>query len=125
MLKTMKRPSHKELNNKILQARDAISKGLVSIFDPIVIAADAIALGYLVEEINEVLLELLDELRPDYYAGRYPPQKSYEQDIKKSELFAFRWTSQKFGCEIYFKFALAQGRLCIISLHEHKKNKGG
>jgi len=121
----MKRPSHKELNNKILQARNAISKGLVSILDPIVIAADAIALGYLIKEINKVLLELLDELMPDYYAGRYPPQKSYEQDIKASDLFAFRWTSQKFGCDTYFKFAFAQGRLWIVSLHEHRKNKGG
>jgi hypothetical protein len=116
----MKRPSHKELNSKILQAKDAISKGLVSIIDPIVIAADAINLGYLIKEINDVLLELLDELKPDYYAGSYPPQRSYEQTIKGSELFAFRWISQRFGCDTYFKFAFAQGRLWIISLHEHR-----
>jgi hypothetical protein len=116
----MKRPSHKELNSKILQAKDAISKGLVSIIDPIVIAADAINLGYLIKEINDVLLELLDELKPDYYAGSYPPQRSYEQTIKGSELFAFRWISQRFGCDTYFKFAFAQVRLWIISLHEHR-----
>jgi hypothetical protein len=116
----MKRPSHKELNNKILQAKDEITKGLISIIDPIVIAADAVILGYLVEDINGVLFELLDELKPDYYAGSYPPQKSYEQSLKGSELFAFRWISQRFGCDTYFKFALAQGRLWIISLHEHR-----
>ena len=121
----MNRPTHKELNSKLFQAKDAISKGLVSILDPIVIAADAIALGYLVDEINEVILEILDELNPNYYAGSYPPQKSYEQDIKGSELFAFRWTSQKFGCDTYFKFVLAQGQLCIISLHAHRGHHGG
>ena len=118
----MKRPSHKELNNKIFQAKDAISKDLVSIIDPIVVAADAVTLGYLVEDINEVLSELLDELKPDYYAGSYPPQRSYEQSIKGSELFAFCWISQRFGCNTYFKFAFAQGRLWIISLHEHRNN---
>lgn len=118
----MNRPTYKELNSKLLQAKDAISKGLVSILDPIVIAADAIALGYLVDEIDEVLLEILNELDPNYYAGSYPPQKSYGQDIKGSELFAFRWISQRFGCDTYFKFAFAQGRLWIISFHEHREN---
>ena len=68
IIKYMNRPTHKELNSKLFQAKDAISKGLVSILDPIVIAADAIALGYLVDEINEVILKILDELNPNYYA---------------------------------------------------------
>ncbi len=120
----MNRPTHKELNGKLLQAKNAASKGLVFILDPIVIAADAINLGYLVDKINEVILEILDELNPNHYAGTYPPQKSYEQDIQGSEIFAFRWISQRFGCDTYFKFALVQGRLWIISFHEHRV-KGG
>ncbi len=123
--RTMKRPSHKELNNKILQAKEAVAKDSVSILDPIVIAADAISLCYLIQDINEVLLKLLAELTPGDYAGKYPPQKSYMQDIIKAELFAFKWTSQQFGCATYFKFAFAQGRLWVVSLHEHRKNKGG
>ena len=122
MGKYMNRPTHKELNSKILQAKNAASEGLISILEPIVIAADAIALGYLVAEIREVILEILDELNPNYYAGSYPPQKSYEEAIKGSEIFAFRWVSQRFGCDTYFKFALVQGRLWIISFHEHREN---
>ena len=118
----MNRPTHKELNSKLLQAKNAASEGLVFILDPIVIAADAISLGYLVDEIDEVILEILDELNPNYYAGSYPPKKSYERDIKGSELFAFRWVSQRFGCDTYFKFALVQGRLWIISFHENREN---
>ncbi len=118
---TMKRPSHKELYNKILQAKDAIAKGSLFTIDPYVIAADAIDLGYLFEEINEVLLEILKELKPEYYFGSYPPQRSYESKIKGSELFAFRWISQRFGCNTYFKFALRQENLWIVSLHEHRE----
>lgn len=117
----MKRPSHKELNNKILLAKEAVSEESVSILNPIVIAIDALNLGYLVEEINKVLLEILNELRPNYYAGSHPPQRSYEAKIEGSELFAFRWISGRFGCRIYFKFALKQLHLWVVSLHEDRK----
>jgi hypothetical protein len=121
----MKRPSHKEIYNKILQAKDAITKGSLFLLDPAVIAADALNLGYLIDEISEVLIEILNELKPDYYAGTYPPQRSYESQIKESELFAFRWVSEKFGCDTYFKFALNQENLWIVSLHEHREKQGG
>ncbi len=112
----IKRPSHKELNKKFLQA-----KGSLYILNQHIIAADALNLGYLIEEIYEVLIEILTELKPDYYAGSYPPQRSYETEIKESELFVFRWTSGRFGCDTYFKFALKQGHLWIVSLHEHRE----
>jgi hypothetical protein len=119
---TKKRPSHKELYNKIHQAKEAIAKESLFIIVPHVIAADALNLGYLFEEeINEVLLEILGELKADYYVGSRPPQRSYESQIKESELFAFSWTSRRFGCDTYFKFAFKEGRLWIVSLHEHRE----
>ena len=51
----MKRPSPKELYNKILQAKEAITKGSLFLVDPHVKAADALSLGYLIDEIGEVL----------------------------------------------------------------------
>ena len=121
----MKRPSPKELYNKILQAKEAITKGSLFLVDPHVKAADALSLGYLIDEIGEVLIEMLNEIKSDYYVGTYPPQRSYESQIKDSELFAFRWVSGKFGCETYFKFTIRQGNLWIVSLHEHREKKGG
>ena len=58
----MKRPSHKELYNKIHQAKEAIAKESL-----------------------------------------------------------FSWTSRRFGCDTYFKFAFKEGRLWIVSLHEHRE----
>lgn len=78
----IKRSSLKELNNKILQAKNAVTKGSLFLLDPVVIAADALNLGYLINEVNEVLIEILNELKLDYYVGGRPPQRSYESKNK-------------------------------------------
>jgi len=45
----MERPSHKELYNKLREARMAVSKGLISLLNQDIIAADAIELEYSIE----------------------------------------------------------------------------
>ena len=115
------RPSHKELNRKIVQAKKAVSKGYIELVGPAVIAADALELSYLVEDITNVLSNILNEITPDDYAGARPPQHSYEEKIKDCELFAFRWESKRFGCEVYLKFTLKDDVMWLVSLHQHRE----
>ena len=102
----MERPSKRELYNKIKQAKWLVFSDSLLIINPEVIAEDAIDLGYMIGDIKTVLLTILDEIDIDHYAGAYPAQKSYESQIQNSELFAFRWKSKYFGCDVYLKFAL-------------------
>lgn len=121
----MDRPSFKELYGKIEQAKGIIEKNLIFIIYPEVIAADAIELGYEVSKLNKILSKILEEIAPKDYAGTRPPQKSYENEIKGFELFAFRWVSKTFGCESYFKFSVKQDSIYLVSLHQDRSNKGG
>jgi hypothetical protein len=121
----MKRPFYSEIQGKIRQAREAILKKYFSLLKPLVIALDAIELGIQVGGINPVLVELLDEVKPGSYAGTYPPQRSYEDKIFQSELFAFRWMSKRLGCMVYFKFAFKANHLWVISLHADRVDPKG
>lgn len=120
----MKRSSHKELSGKPRDAQDAVSQGRVRIIDPTAIAADALELGYSLKDLADILTEILGEVGSGYYAGARPPQRSYEDQTKGSELFAFRWESKRFGCKIYLKFALKDEILWLISLHPHREERG-
>jgi hypothetical protein len=86
----MGRPSHKEINRKIKEAKEAVSKNRISILNPVSLAVDALELGLDVRSISNTLTGLLEEITPDQYAGLYPPQRSYKDEIKDCELFAFR-----------------------------------
>ncbi|MBW2038503.1 MAG: hypothetical protein JRI46_02750 [Deltaproteobacteria bacterium] len=119
----MKRPSHKELNNKIRQAREAVLEDRIGIVDPVSIAADALELGHLIEDIENVLYEVLNEITPPDYAGQRPPQRSYEDKIKDCELFAFRWVSKRLGCEVYLKFTLKDDKMWLVSFHQHREGE--
>jgi len=118
------RPSHKELTNKIRQAAQAVSDDRVDIVDPPVIAMDAIELGYQIPDLLNVLSDMLSGLSPNNYIGYRPPEKSYEEKIKGSELFAFRARSKILSCDVYLKFALREEVMWVVSLHEFEE-KGG
>ena len=121
----MDRPSYKEINRKIKQAKEAVSENQFSILNPVIIAADAVELGVDLQNISYILIDLLEEMTPNHYAGRYPPQRSYEQDIEGYELLAFRWLSKKLGCRVYLKFAIKGSRMWLVSLHEDRKGDEG
>ncbi len=117
----MKRPSPKELFNKVRDAGNAAANGNVALLNQSVIAIDAIDLDYVIDnELLKFLPDCLAEIRPADYAGLYPPQRSYETEIKGLELFAFRANSETFDCEIYIKFALAEDFLWLISFHKNR-----
>jgi hypothetical protein len=117
----MGRPSHKEINRKIKQAKQAVSENQFSILNPVSIAADAIELGVDLQEISFTLVELLEEITLNHYVGQYPPQRSYERKIKGYELLAFRWLSKTLGCRVYLKFTMKGNRMWLVSLHEDRK----
>ena len=120
----MNRPSHKELYGKLRSARQAVNDGQVALLDQLPLAADAIELGYSIAlELNSVIAELLEEAKPAHYTGSRPPQRSYEQDIKGLELFAFAVESRRFRCRVYFKFAMEEGTFWLVSLHQDRPMK--
>jgi hypothetical protein len=73
------------------------------------------------QNISSILIDLLEEITPNCYTGQYPPQRSYEDEIKESELFTFQWLSKKLGCRAYLKFTIKENRIWLVSLHEDRK----
>jgi hypothetical protein len=115
------RPSQKELAKKLKEARESALAGRIMIVDQEVIAADALELGYLVEDITGVVAGALEEIKPSDYAGQRPPQRSYERAILGLELSAFRWKSRLMGAEVYLKFAVKENLLWLVSFHIHRE----
>jgi hypothetical protein len=117
----MSRPSDKEIFKTIGEAKEAIAKGRIAVLNPIVVASDALELGYLIEEeLESLLAELVDSLAPAHYVGTRPPQKSYEQTIKGLELFPFKVNIPRFQFPIYLKFTLSLKVLWLVSLHKSR-----
>ena len=122
----MHRPSHKELFGKIMAARKAVREGKVALLNQMALLSDAIDLDYMLEkELKSVLSSLLDGTTPEDYAGHRPPDRSYEEAIKGLELFAFTVESTQLKCRVYYKFALAQGILWLVSLHPDRPPREG
>ena len=117
----MNRPSHKEISRKLTLAKEAVSENRISILNPVSVATDTLELGLNLRNISNILSDLLEEIELDDYAGQYPPQRSYEDEIKDCELLAFRWLSKKLGCRVYLKFTLKGTRLWLVSFHEDRK----
>ena len=117
----MDRPSHKEINRKIKQAKEAVSENQFSILNPFIIAADTLELDVNLQHISYILIELLTEITPTHYVGQHPPQRSYEHEIEGYELLAFRWLSKKLGCRVYLKFTIKGNRMWLVSLHEDRR----
>jgi hypothetical protein len=116
----MKRPSYKEIDQRLRQAKEAVSENRISFVNSISLAADALELGFSVEDITNILTNVFEEITPRDYIGRYPPQRSYEESILDCELFSFRWTSKEFGHKVYLKFTIKENQLWLVSLHEDR-----
>lgn len=116
------RPTHKELNRKIRQAELAVKEGRIRVVRPDVVADDALEMGYLLKDLSDVLTELLDEITPEHYMGKRPPERSYEEDVRGLELLGFEVFSRRFGDNIYFKFVLKDEEIWLVSLHQSRKS---
>jgi len=47
-------------------------------------------------------------------------QFPYKKEIKGLELFAFAVESDRLKCRVYFKFALVEKSLWLVSLHQNR-----
>lgn len=122
----MNRPTYKELNNKLLQAKKAVGDGLVNLINPKAIAEDAVELGYSIEsELVESLTSVLEGTSPEHYAGKRPPARSYENTIMANALYAFRRLSASFNCMIYLKFTIFENELWVVSFHKNRNSHTG
>ena len=117
----MYRPSHKELTRKLNNAREISAQQRLSIVEPFSFAADAIEIGYDIEDLCVIVSSLLNEIVPDYYVGDRPPQRSYEDCIQGADLFAFEWQSAVLSAKVYCKFAIVNDYLWLVSLHKSWK----
>lgn len=70
------RPSVHELYKKIKEGTELLENGAVLIINPAAIAGDAVELGYRINELHNVLLAILAEVKPEHYIGRRPPEKA-------------------------------------------------
>jgi hypothetical protein len=120
----MDRPSHKEIQGKLREARAAVRNEKVFLIDQETIAEDAIELGYDIgSELLDVVADLLESILVDNYAGSRPPQKSYKEEIQGLDLFAFALESRRLECRVYIKLAIAGCALWIVSLHKDRPAK--
>lgn len=121
-----KRPSNKEKINKVSEALEAVQAGRRSIPLSKHLAADLAELEIEDEDdywkaIETALGEIAEEGPVDAYAGRHPPEKSY--DFSDVELWAYRWNSKHFGKEMYIKFAIKNQCYIHIDCHENRIKK--
>lgn len=78
--------------------------------------------GLLTEaEVTAGLSAALQEIGPQHFIGRRPPERAYEQSIRGQELFVFRWESSRFSRPMYMKFTLSEAGVTIVSFHEAKE----
>jgi hypothetical protein len=105
------RPSAREIWKKIADAIEAIRSGRFQI-GPTKHLADDLADLQLptARDLPQLLADLLKEIQDagptECYAGTRPPQRSYEPEISRLELWAYAWPSQRFQKRMYLKFAL-------------------
>ena len=117
----MKRPTHKELSKKLRDAQSCAGDDRIMLMNPASLAADALNMGYMMEDLSQVLQLVLGEIQPENYVGMSPPQKSYEKVINGADLFPFRWKSLIVKCLAYLKFAISSRTLWLISFHPNRK----
>lgn len=121
-----KRPSYRELYRKCQFAVEYLDKQAISFTDESKLYGEFEDLNIIdTEELIPLIKQALEEIKKvgivQCYAGRYPPEKSYEPFIYDCELFAFKWYSQFFGKPMYLKFALKDSEYKYVSFHRDKR----
>lgn len=119
-----KRPTDRELIQRIKAAKDCLKKCPGLFANPAKIVGELNALQ--IDDTNEIwplMIELLEEIKPQDYKGSRPPQKSYEKAIEGLELIAFCWWSPKLEKQMYIKFVLKNERFYYVSLHQSRSKE--
>ncbi|MBI9077158.1 MAG: hypothetical protein JEZ02_17245 [Desulfatibacillum sp.] len=118
------RPSNKELQKRLTEAKAAISQGRKAVENLFSLIEDLNDFGYLMKDFTQLLPDILEEVKPRHYAGQRPPASAYASQIRGKELWAFSWKSKIVGCEVYFKFAFKDDMLWIVSFHKSRPRSG-
>lgn len=113
-----KRPTDKELTNRLKEAEQCLNgqEGLFADPGKAAPELEKLDIGDSAE-VWPLIVKLLREIRAKDYTGSRPPQKSYEKSIEGRELFAFSWESGELEKRMYLKFAIKNGRFYYVSLH--------
>jgi len=121
MILLHQRPSKREIDKRLKDARKAVTERRVLFANDAKVVGELMALDIDdTDEVWELIEELLEELELDDYAGGRPPQRSTEPQIANSELWAFCWNSPKLKEWMYLKFAIKESCFCYVSLHKSK-----
>ncbi len=113
------RPTVREVDKRLIAARDALEVGDVIFANPAKAVGEIYELGLGdSSELRELILGLIDEIAWDDYTGTRPPQRSYESAITDCELWAFAWESERLRKPMYLKFALKNGLFYLVSIHK-------
>lgn len=120
----VKRPTPREIDNRLKDAKDAIKNRCTIFANPSKVVGELMSLEIgETDEIWELILQFLNEIHPDDYAGTHPPQKSYEHSISNCDLWAFSWYSSLLKKKMYLKFSIKEGMFYYVSLHKCKYSK--
>ena len=116
-----KRPSDRELFNRIKEAKEFLKDRHGLFANPVKTVGELNDLGIgEADDVWPLIKGLLEEISPKDYRGTRPPQKSYEKAIAGFELLAFSWWSLKFAKQMYIKFVLKNERYYYVSLHQSR-----
>ncbi|MEI8301113.1 MAG: hypothetical protein WCG10_05845 [Chlamydiota bacterium] len=122
----MKRPSGREIDNRLKEAKEAVKKNQVAFANFNKIYGELENLG--IEDTSEIwnlILKLLNEIEIRHYAGQYPPKSNTEPFGTGSDLWAFHWHSKTLEKEMYLKFSIKDSFFYYVSLHESKFPREG
>lgn len=119
------RPSNREICKKIADALDAVVQGRFQIGITKHLVTDLADLKLdAAEDLPNLLADLLREIRAEgpteCYAGTRPPQRSYEPEILRFELWAYAWHSTCFKKRMYLKFAVKNRCYIHVDCHEDR-----
>ena len=120
IVESVKRPSSREIDKRIREARDALKSGFHMFSNPNKVVGELMDLDVATEDLWPLIGRLLDEIRIEDYAGQYPPKKNYEPLGTDCELWAFSWKSELLGKWMYLKFSVNSGWFYYVSLHESR-----
>lgn len=107
-----RRPSHKERNNKLRQAKEALTEARFLIandekhFQPDMQECRSGSTSAHFRLILVFLEEITAQGGATCYAGAYPPYKCYEKRFENDDLYAFAWDSKRMKKRMYLKFGI-------------------
>jgi hypothetical protein len=129
----LERPSSKELWKKLAEAKALIQRAKWAPAVPEKLKADFDELESigvettLPEDQTAIFVKAMDEIEAGNYDGTRPPMRSYENETRDLEMFAFRWKSSHFNCVMYLKFSLGGAdkgrRAWVFSIHPHRDDQ--